>query len=215
DLQREIDGGDVQERDELIRLSARNHLQSLAAFYKRLYPESNAVHVEDGVHSALPLRNVINGDNIMFLATTLILDEGRSVDLISVSSRDEYVLSNSSVFMNDDGRFETVGMIKARDDGLIDEALRLVEVGKRNLVLPLLSGVVHPNDVASRLNELRKVVAESYDDDATERFISNVENCYHEKRQTAQMAKELGLVEMSLSEIEDVLSRLASIEDYQ
>ncbi|USN96249.1 MAG: hypothetical protein H6797_04195 [Candidatus Nomurabacteria bacterium] len=209
----EVANDESDGQNELMRMSAKSHVHCLAAFYKRLYPDATSVRLEDGVHSALPLHDAVTGNKMMLLATTLILAEGRSLQAVSVTVRDEYVLSGSTVYMNDDGRFETMSSARSRDDELINEALELVGAGKRDMVLPLLSGAMSPNDLTEGLNALRNFVAEHYDQAETERFMQAIETRYHDKRRSEATAKELGLLEMSADEIEELLTTLESVED--
>jgi len=198
--------------DELVRMSARNHLNCLAAFYKRIYPETVSIRIEDGVHSALPLRDAVTGHNLMLLATTLILPEECSLQAVTVSLRDEYLVTSSTIYMNDDGRFEAVSAMKPKDDGLIMEAIQLVGMGRRDMVIPVLSAVIDPDEVTAYLDALRPVVAEQYDEAETERFLADVRNRYDESRRADETVKQLGLLGMSSVEIEDVLTALEPID---
>lgn len=214
ELQRsELDKNDPRQ-DELIRMSAKNHLNCLAAFYKRQYPDVKMIRIDAGVHSALALHDAITNNNMMLLATTLLLPDDRSLQAIGVTVRDEYVLASSTVYMADDGTFEAMNDVKARDDGLVKEALELVDVGRRDLVIPLLSGAVHALEVDRCLDELRDIVASQYDENETDRFLRAVENRYYQKRRADETASELGVAGMASSEMEELLTVLEPVDDW-
>ncbi len=203
-----------QRQNELIRMSANNHMKCLAAFYKRLNPEATSVKILDGVHSALPLYDTMTQTNIMLLATNLELPNNRSLGAISVTVRDEYVLSGNTIYMNDDGQFEGYSDVKPRDDRLVTEALELVGVGRRDLVVPVLSGVIQETELAGCLSKLRPIVAETYDAIETERFLNDLEQRYHQKVSSRSTAEELGLAGMSSGEIEDLIEILKDAESW-
>lgn len=215
DLQRPGTGELDARQGELIRMSANNHVNCLAAFYKRQNPTATSMSVEEGVHSALPLYDSMTGNNVMLLATTLLLPGDCSLQAITVTVRDEYVLTGSTIYVEENGAFEAMNDMKARDDGLIAEALDLVGVGRRDLVLPLLSGAVPVFEIAGCLEALRPVVAERYGDAETERFLQALEHRYHEKRRAEETAKEFGLSDMSASEMEDLLAQLEPANDWR
>lgn len=214
DVKKGVDEHEQLPQNELIRMSADNHMKCLASFYKRLHPDATSVKVLDGVHSALPLYDTVSERNIMLLATTLILPDEDSLQAVSVTVRDEYVLSGNTIYMDGYGRFEAYSDVKPRDDSLVIEALELVGVGRRDLVVPVLSGVVHPDELAEHIEALRPVVAERYDNEETERFLSALETRYHEKSQSRAVADELGLSKMSSGEIEDILTILEPASDW-
>lgn len=206
---------DIEPRqDELIRMSANNHLKCLAAFYKRLYPDATSVKVQDGTHSALPLYDTMTNTNIMLLATTLQLQDDRSLGAVTVTVRDEYVLSGSTIYLNDDGRIEAYNEIKPRDDKLVIEALELVGVGRRDMVVPVLSGVLNEAELIEYLDALKPIISENYDDAEVQRFLADLENRYREKVQSRKEADEMGLSTMSSGEIEDLLTILEPASDW-
>lgn len=214
DVNKPLVNDEQQHQNELIKMSANNHMKCLAAFYKRLHPDAKVVKVVDGMHSALPLYDTMTGANIMLLATNLELTGDRSLGAISVTVRDEYVLTGSTIYLNDDGDFEAYSDVKPRDDKLVTEALELVGVGKRDLVVPVLSGIIPLSELAESLEALRPVIAEKYDDAETERFLSDLEKRYHEKAQSRAAEEELGLSRMSSNEIEEILTILEPAENW-
>lgn len=214
DVKNGIDEDEQLPQNELIRMSADNHMKCLASFYKRLHPDATSVKVLDGVHSALPLYDTAAERNIMLLATTLILPDEDSLQAVSVTVRDEYILSGNTIYMDGYGRFEAYSDVKPRDDSLIIEALKVVGVGKRDLVVPILNGILRPDKLAEHIEALRPIVAEIYDYEETEQFLSALQGRYHEKSQSRAVADELGLSKMSSGEIEDILTILEPASDW-
>lgn len=214
DIQNSNGADDQPRQNELIRMSAKNHMQCLAAFYKRVHPDATSVKIFDGAHSALPIYDAISSRNAMLLATTLILPEEDSLQAVTVTVRDEYVLNGSTIYMDGDGRFEAYNEIKPRDDKLVAESLELVGIGKRDLIVPILSGVVHPKDLDEYIDALRPIIAEKYDKFESERFLKDIEKRYHEKSQSRAIADELGLSRMSSNEIEDILTILEPADSW-
>lgn len=200
-------------QDELIRMSANNHMKCLAAFYKRLNPDATSVKVQDGTHSALPLYDTITNSNIMLLATTLLLEDDKSIGAVTVTIRDEYVLSGSTIYICDDGRCEAYNDIKPRDDALVVESLELVGVGRRDMVVPILSGVIDQKELEDYLTDLRPVIAESYSDDEIDRYFAALLGRYYEKVRSRATADELGLSTMTSNEIDDVLNALQHLDN--
>lgn len=214
DVNKPLAEDEQQHQNELIKMSANNHMKCLAAFYKRLHPDAKVVKVVDGMHSALPLYDTVTGRNIMLLATNLELTGDRSLGAISVTVRDEYVLTGSTIYLNDDGDFEAYSDVKPRDDKLVTEALELVGVGKRDLVVPILSGIIPLSELAESLSALRPIVAEKYDEEDVEKFLADLEKRYHEKAQSRATADELGLSRMTSDEIEDTLTILEQADNW-
>lgn len=203
-----------QRQDELIRMSANNHMKCLAAFYKRLHPDAKVVKVVDGMHSALPLYDTMTGTNFMLIATNLELIGDRSLGAISVTVRDEYILRGSTIYINDDGAFEAYCDVKPRDDTFVTEALGLVGVGRRDLVVPILAGIIPLGELAESLDALRPVIEEKYDEEDASRFLADLEKRYHEKAQSRAAEEELGLSRMSSNEIEEILTILEPADNW-